>query len=99
MGDVGEGEAQSVHQLVVVGASAGGVEALSALVSTLPTSFSAPIIVAQHLDPSRLSHLQEIVWAAFQILGDGTVPAVVARLTKLPEVAVPETSEFVDVNT
>src|SRR6266568_2131948 len=48
-------------QLVVVGASAGGVEALSQLVGTLPASFPAPIIIAQHLDPSRLSHLQEIL--------------------------------------
>src|SRR5437899_5397041 len=48
-------------QLVVIGASAGGVEALSTLVGTLPTPFPAPIIVAQHLDPSRLSHLQEIL--------------------------------------
>ena len=48
-------------QLVVIGSSAGGVEALSTLVSTLPSPFGAPIIVAQHLDPSRLSHLQEIL--------------------------------------
>jgi two-component system CheB/CheR fusion protein len=48
-------------QLVVIGASAGGVEALSTLVSTLPTSFPAPIVVAQHLDPRRASHLGEIL--------------------------------------
>src|ERR1700732_390869 len=48
-------------QLVVIGASAGGVEALSTLVGTLPSPFPAPIIIAQHLDPSRLSHLREIL--------------------------------------
>ncbi|MBV9323525.1 MAG: PAS domain S-box protein [Chloroflexi bacterium] len=47
--------------LVVVGASAGGIEALSTLVSTLHPSFPAPIILAQHLDPSRFSHLREIL--------------------------------------
>src|SRR5438067_8416901 len=47
--------------LVVVGASAGGIEALSTLVSTLPDDFPAPIVVAQHLDPSRTSHLEEIL--------------------------------------
>jgi two-component system, chemotaxis family, CheB/CheR fusion protein len=47
--------------LVVVGASAGGIEALSVLVSTLPTDFPAPLVVAQHLDPSQRSHLQEIL--------------------------------------
>jgi two-component system, chemotaxis family, CheB/CheR fusion protein len=50
-----------IPQLVVIGASAGGVEALSTLVSTLPSKFPAPIVIAQHLDPSRLSHLREIL--------------------------------------
>jgi two-component system CheB/CheR fusion protein len=48
-------------QLVVVGSSAGGIEALSTLVSTLPTPFPAPVVIAQHLDPSRPSHLGEIL--------------------------------------
>src|SRR4051794_29183182 len=47
--------------LVVVGASAGGIEALSVLVSTLPTDFPAPLVVAQHLDPVQRSRLQEIL--------------------------------------
>jgi two-component system CheB/CheR fusion protein len=46
---------------VVVGASAGGIEALSTLVSTLPTGFPAPIVLAQHLDPHHPSHLGEIL--------------------------------------
>ncbi|MDP8953311.1 MAG: hypothetical protein M3N18_13965, partial [Actinomycetota bacterium] len=48
-------------QLVVVGSSAGGIEALSKLVSTLPEDFPAPIVIAQHLDPGRESHLQQIL--------------------------------------
>ena len=48
-------------QLVVVGASAGGIEALSVLVATLPAGFAAPVVVAQHLDPARPSHLGEIL--------------------------------------
>ena len=47
--------------LVVVGSSAGGIDALSVLVSTLPKHFPAPIIIAQHLDPRRPSHLAEIL--------------------------------------
>ncbi|MBV9279670.1 MAG: PAS domain S-box protein, partial [Chloroflexi bacterium] len=47
--------------LVVVGASAGGIEALSMLVSTLNPHLKAPIVVAQHLDPHRTSHLQAIL--------------------------------------
>ncbi len=47
--------------LIVVGASAGGVEALSIFVSTLPLDFPTPIILAQHLDPNRQSTLDHIL--------------------------------------
>jgi two-component system, chemotaxis family, CheB/CheR fusion protein len=53
--------AMSNQDLVVVGASAGGIEALSRLVATLPPDFPAPIVIAQHLEPSRVSHLGEIL--------------------------------------
>ena len=49
--------------LVVVGASAGGVEALTTLVGGLRVPFPAPIVIAQHLDPTRPDHLGEI-WRA-----------------------------------
>jgi two-component system, chemotaxis family, CheB/CheR fusion protein len=51
----------SFTHLLVVGSSAGGIGALSGLVSSLPDDFDAPIVVAQHLDPKRESHLQEIL--------------------------------------
>ena len=51
----------SHSRLVVVGASAGGIEALSILVSTLPTDFPAPLVIAQHLDPNHQSHLEQIL--------------------------------------
>lgn len=47
--------------LVVIGASAGGVEALSAVVASMPAGFRAPVVVAQHLDPRRQSRLAEIL--------------------------------------
>jgi two-component system, chemotaxis family, CheB/CheR fusion protein len=50
-----------ITQVVVVGSSAGGIEALQALVATLPKNFPAPLIIAQHLDPRRPSHLSEIL--------------------------------------
>src|SRR5690242_17766685 len=53
--------ATAVSQLVAVGASAGGIDALSTLVSTLPEGFPAPVVIAQHLDPRRRSHLPEIL--------------------------------------
>jgi two-component system CheB/CheR fusion protein len=46
---------------VVIGSSAGGIEALSRLVASLPADFPAPIVIAQHLDPRRPSHLHEIL--------------------------------------
>lgn len=54
-------KAATSAQLVVVGSSAGGIEALSTLVSTLPVPFPAPIVIAQHLGPDRPSHLGEIL--------------------------------------
>jgi len=51
----------SGFHLVVVGASAGGIEALSALVSALPSDLPAAVVIAQHLDPKRPSHLGEIL--------------------------------------
>ncbi len=50
-----------MDRLVVVGASAGGIEALSVVVSGLPATFPAPIVVAQHLHPDRPSSLVEII--------------------------------------
>src|SRR5919199_2042994 len=50
-----------ISQLVVVGASAGGIEALSTLVATLPAEFPAPLVIAQHLDPGGPSHLAQIL--------------------------------------
>ncbi len=68
----------SVGDLVVVGASAGGVEALSILVSTLPLDFPAPIVLAQHLDPNRPSSLDHIL----------------QRRTALPIIAVTSSSKL-----
>src|SRR5436853_2181734 len=47
--------------LIVVGSSAGGIEALSILVGTLPDNFPAPVVLAQHLDPTRPSNLDQIL--------------------------------------
>ncbi|HEY2963295.1 MAG TPA: CheR family methyltransferase [Pyrinomonadaceae bacterium] len=53
--------ANSSNDLVVVGSSAGGVGALSTLVSTLHKNFPAPVVLAQHLDPQRPSQLGSIL--------------------------------------
>lgn len=69
-------ESKSEHSgrdLVVVGSSAGGVGALSTLVSTLHKGFPAPIVLAQHLDPQRPSQLGTILERR------STLPIVVVR--------------------
>lgn len=50
-----------ISHLVVVGASAGGIESLALLVGSLPSTFTAPIVVGQHLSPRRESALAEIL--------------------------------------
>ena len=54
-------EDNTFSHLVVIGASAGGIEALTKLVSTLPEDLPAPKVIAQHLDPERASHLEQIL--------------------------------------
>ncbi|HEX8037214.1 MAG TPA: CheR family methyltransferase [Ktedonobacterales bacterium] len=56
-----ETNTRSFTHLIAIGSSAGGIEALSTLVSGLPSDFSAPVVIAQHLDPRRISHLGEIL--------------------------------------
>ncbi len=49
------------RDIIVIGASAGGVYALKDLVSSLPGDFSAAIFVVQHLSPNTKSFLPEIL--------------------------------------
>src|SRR5260370_6301409 len=51
----------SFAHLVIVGCPAGGIEALATLVETLRADFPAPLVIAQHVDPLRPSHLGEIL--------------------------------------
>lgn len=62
-----------IRRLVVVGASAGGIEALRAVAAALPSDFPAPICVVQHTAPQSPGVLHEILSRA------GTLTAVSAR--------------------
>ncbi|HEU0165114.1 MAG TPA: CheR family methyltransferase [Thermomicrobiales bacterium] len=64
--------------VVVIGASANGIESLQAIFSSLQGTFPAPIVIAQHLDPDRASTRGEALdWI-------GTLPIqIVGELTPL----------------
>ena len=47
-------------EAVVIGASAGGIQALSAVLSDLPATFSLPIIIVLHIPPSHPSTLSHV---------------------------------------
>lgn len=60
-------------ELVVVGASAGGIEALTSLVAGLPEGFAAAVLVVVHVPPYAVSSLPAILGRA------GPVPATHAQ--------------------
>jgi two-component system, chemotaxis family, protein-glutamate methylesterase/glutaminase len=63
----------ATHDIVTIGASAGGIAALKRLVSMLPRDFPGAILVAQHLHrrvPSTLDHI---------LARAGTIPVAFAR--------------------
>ena len=49
------------YRAVVIGVSAGGLEALSRLFSSLPGDFPLPILVVQHLHPSEDGSLYDLL--------------------------------------
>lgn len=48
-------------EAVVIGASAGGIEALSTILPILPSFFPLPVIIAQHLHPKSDGYLVEFL--------------------------------------
>ena len=51
---------QGPFEAIVIGASAGGIDALLAILRGLPASFGPPILVALHLADDRESRLTEV---------------------------------------
>jgi two-component system chemotaxis response regulator CheB len=54
-------------EAVVIGASAGALEALSVILPTLPAGFRLPLIVVVHVPPDKRSMLAELFQAKCQI--------------------------------
>lgn len=55
---------QLTRDIIVIGASAGGVQALKQLVAGLPADFPATVCVVLHIPPSSVSRLPEILTRA-----------------------------------
>ncbi len=49
------------HDIIVIGASAGGLKALGAIVGSLPTDIDAAIFIVQHLPADKPSILPKIL--------------------------------------
>src|SRR5690349_16302820 len=49
------------HDIITIGASAGGVEALMRLTASLPEDLPASLFIVQHLSATRPSFLAEIL--------------------------------------
>jgi two-component system, chemotaxis family, protein-glutamate methylesterase/glutaminase len=49
------------YDVVVIAASAGGLQAISRVLAPLPRGFAAAVLVVQHLDPFRESFLADIL--------------------------------------
>ncbi len=47
--------------IVAMGASAGGLKALTEILSVLPADLPVPILIVQHLDPRHKSLMAEIL--------------------------------------
>lgn len=59
--------APTAPELIVIGASAGGVSALLALLSPLPAAFALPIVAVLHLLPRRESRLCAVLGSALAL--------------------------------
>lgn len=66
------------HFIVAIGASAGGLEALSSLIAHLPTDLNVPYVILQHLSPTYRSMLAQLLGRetamAVREIEDGMVP-------------------------
>jgi len=64
--------------LVVIGASTGGPQALTTILSTFPSNFKAPIIVIQHMDkkftPGLASWLNQQIDLPVKLINEGDRP-------------------------
>ncbi len=57
----------AVRDIIAVGFSAGGVEAMARMIADLPETLPAAVLVAHHFPPSSVSVLPQILERAGQL--------------------------------
>lgn len=57
----GQARTPPEYDIVLVGASAGGLAAISTLLGALPAGFPVPVVIVQHLDPRHASLMADIL--------------------------------------
>ena len=60
-GPLARADVAPAFEIVAVASSAGGLAALTSLLSGLPASFPAPVVLVQHLDPRHKSLLADML--------------------------------------
>lgn len=74
--------------VVAIGASAGGLEALSVLIAHLPTDLNVPFVILQHLSPTYRSMLAQLLGRETSMpvleIEEGMVPAANCIYTTPP---------------
>ncbi|HUQ83102.1 MAG TPA: chemotaxis protein CheB [Gemmatimonadaceae bacterium] len=66
-GDAQRGDARSAFDVIVIGASAGGLTALGMVLGDLPAQLPVAIAVVLHLSPVHPSHLVEVLARSSQL--------------------------------
>ena len=66
-----ESSTQSALQVVAIGASAGGLDALEKLFAGLPDDSGAAFVVIQHLSPDHKSMMAGLLARSIVVVGEG----------------------------
>ena len=65
------------RDIIVIGASAGGVYALKDIISALPEDFDATVFVVLHTSPYSPSKLPEILTKAGKLKAEAMLPLLI----------------------
>lgn len=79
----GQPQSSSIFPIVGIGASAGGLEAITELISKIPANSGMAFLVVQHLDPQRASLLSDILRGRTALTVSEAVEGIVVQVDHL----------------